>query len=221
MQRIRRPLDPIEIRVLGSLLEKQKTTPEYYPLSLNGLAAAANQKSNREPAMDIREEEIVAALERLQEMNLVWKVLGGRATKWEQNIEKKWELDAPMRSLLTLLFLRGAQTTGELRSRSERLHDFESLDEIESSMRKMLSDSDPYVMELPRRAGQKETRWMHLFAEIDPELLTATPTSSIPASASTSASTQRGSLEARVQSLEARIEEISLTLKKLLEKLGE
>jgi len=218
MQRIRRALDEVEIRLLGSLLEKQKTTPEYYPLSLNALAAAANQKSNREPAMEISDVEITGALDRLQEMNLVWKVLGNRAIKWEQNIEKKWELDAPMRGLLTLFFLRGPQTTGELRARSERLHDFASLEEVESALRRMRDDSDPYVIELPRRQGQKEVRWMHLFGEIEPETLAA---AAGPAVASAPAALPRGSLEARVQSLEIRTDEISVTLKKLLERLGE
>ena len=216
MLRIRRPLDPIELRVLGSLLEKQKTTPEYYPLSLNSLTAAASQKSNRDPVMEIPEVEIAGALDRLQEMNLVWKVLGGRATKWEQNVEKKWELDAPMRAILTLLFLRGAQTAGELRARSERLYDFASLEEVESTLQRLRIDEDPHVRELPRRPGQKETRWGHLYGPVDLEA-----TAEAEPAGTTQPALSRGSLESRVQALESRLEQLSSTLAKLLEKLGE
>lgn len=218
MKRIRRPLDRIELRILGSLLEKEKTTPEYYPLSLNSLTSAANQKSNREPVMEISEHEIAAALDRLQEMNLVWKVLGGRATKWEQNVEKKWELDPAMRALLTLLFLRGPQTVGELRGRSDRLYDFESLEEVESALRKMRDDSDAFVRELPRRPGQKESRWMHLFGDpVEDDVVNVPEERTQPSGAQP----PRGSLEARLQTVESRVDELSETMRRLLEKLGE
>src|SRR2546430_16706719 len=105
-----RELDPIEIRVLGCLMEKQLSTPEYYPLTLNALVAACNQKSNREPVMELSEEEDQRALDRLQDEKLVWKVLGGRAVRWEQNLGTNLQLDRRSKGLTTLLFLRGPQS---------------------------------------------------------------------------------------------------------------
>src|SRR4051794_20796895 len=126
-----RELDPVEIRVLGCLMEKQMATPEYYPLTVNALVAACNQKSNREPVIEVGESEVQKALDRLQDEKLVWRVLGGRATRWEHNLDANLQLDHRAKALLTLLLLRGAQTAGELRGRSDRLHAFEAIDEVE------------------------------------------------------------------------------------------
>lgn len=160
--RLPRPLDPVEIRVLGALLEKQQATPEYYPLTLNALIAACNQKSNRDPMLGLSEADVRSALERMREHVLVWQVGGSRSEKWEQNVEKRWELDSATRALMTLLLLRGAQTPGELRSRSDRLHTFASTTDIEAALRRLASGPEPLVAELPRAPGQKETRWTHL-----------------------------------------------------------
>lgn len=215
MLRTRRPLDQVELRVLGSLLEKQVTTPEYYPLSTNALVAACNQKSNRDPVLEIPEGEVSAALERLQEMNLVWRIIGGRATKWEQNVEKKWELDAASRAVITLLFLRGPQTAGELRGRSDRLFEFSTVDEVETILRKLRDDSDPFVTELPRQAGQKERRWMHLFAGAVDHADIVETSPPVPASRTSE------SLESRVSMLETKIEQISSELARLRSLLGD
>src|SRR5881628_1944101 len=126
-----RELDAIEIRILGSLAEKQMATPEYYPLTLNALVAACNQKSNREPVMELGESEIQRTLDRLQDEKLVWKVLGGRAVRWDHNVDTTWQLDRATKAIVTLLFLRGPQTAGELRGRSDRLHAFDSVAEVE------------------------------------------------------------------------------------------
>src|SRR5436305_5411385 len=107
-----RELDAIEIRVLGCLMEKQLATPEYYPLTLNAIVAAGNQKSNREPVMELGESEVQRALDRLQDEKLVWRVLGGRATRWEHNLDSQFQLDIRGKAVLTLLFLRGPQTPG-------------------------------------------------------------------------------------------------------------
>lgn len=162
-----RQLDAVEIRVLGSLAEKQMTTPEYYPLTVNALVAACNQKSNREPVMEAGESDVQSALDRLQQEKLVWKVMGGRAVKWEHNLDATLQLDRPSKAVLTLLLLRGAQTPGELRGRSDRLHRFESIAEVEETLRRL----DPLVREVSRRPGQKESRWIHLLGavEIPPE----------------------------------------------------
>src|SRR5581483_7301656 len=119
-----RELDPVEIRILGSLVEKQMATPEYYPLTLNALVAACNQKSNREPVMELSETDVQHALDRLQDEKLVWKVMGGRAVRWEQNLDSSLQIDRASKAVLGLLFLRGPQTAGELRSRSDRLYAF-------------------------------------------------------------------------------------------------
>lgn len=160
--RIPRPLDAIEVRILGSLMEKQLATPEYYPLTLNALLAAANQKSNREPVTELGEDEIERALGRLQDERLVWRVMGGRAVRFDHNLDTVWHLTRREKALLTLLFLRGPQTAGELRGRSDRLHSFESVTEVEETLRDMAAHSEPLVRQLPRRPGQKEERWAQL-----------------------------------------------------------
>jgi uncharacterized protein YceH (UPF0502 family) len=157
--RIPRTLDPVEIRVLGSLMEKQLSTPEYYPLTLNALVAACNQKSNREPVMELAEEEVQRALDRLQDEKLVWRVMGGRAVRFDHNLDNVWHLQRPEKALITLLFLRGPQTGGELRGRSDRLYTFGSVGEVEETLRDMAQHSEPLVRQLPRRPGQKEERW--------------------------------------------------------------
>lgn len=167
--RIPRNLDALEIRILGSLLEKQQTTPEYYPLTVNGLQAACTQKSNRDPVMEVTELDINAALDRLKEQQLVWRVLGGRSVRWEHNLDNLWELEAPAKALITLLLLRGSQTPGELRSRSERLYAFTSLEPVEETLRRLAEGPEPFVMERPRRPGQKEVRWTHLLGETSAE----------------------------------------------------
>src|SRR5258705_11176769 len=122
--RVPRTLDPVEVRILGALMEKQLTTPEYYPLTLNALVAAANQKSNREPVMDLTEQEIERALNRLQDEKLVWRVMGGRAVRFDHNVDTVWHLQRREKALMTLLFLPGPQTAGGLRGRSDRLPTF-------------------------------------------------------------------------------------------------
>ena len=135
--RLPRTLDPVEVRILGSLAEKQLSTPEYYPLTVNALVAACNQKSNREPVMELSENEVQRALDRLQDEKLVWKVMGGRAVRYDHNMDALWHIDSPAKALLTLLFLRGPQTAGEMRGRSDRLHSFDSVADVESRLRNL------------------------------------------------------------------------------------
>jgi uncharacterized protein YceH (UPF0502 family) len=162
--RLPRPLDPVEIRALGALLEKQQATLEYYPLTLHALVAACNQKSNRDPVVELSADQVEAALDRLREHVFVWKTGGSRAEKWEQNVEGRWQLDAPAKAVMTLLLLRGEQTPGELRGRSDRLHPFATTGDVEAALEKLAAGPEPLVAELPRRPGQKETRWTHLVA---------------------------------------------------------
>jgi uncharacterized protein YceH (UPF0502 family) len=209
--RVPRTLDPVEMRILGSLMEKQLTTPEYYPLTLNALVAAANQKSNREPVMELGESEVERALNRLQDEKLVWRVMGGRAVRFDHNVDTVWHLTRREKALLTLLFLRGPQTAGELRGRSDRLQTFESVPEVEELLRDMAAHSEPLVRQLPRRPGQKEERWAHTvggaIAEDAP---------------SVEASAPRGEpLAVRVQKLEEQMAALAAELHQLKEKLGE
>ena len=210
--RIPRTLDPNEIRILGSLMEKQLSTPEYYPLTLNALVAAANQKSNREPVMELSENDVQRALDRLQDEKLAWRVMGGRAVRFDHNLDKVWHLKAGEKAIMTLLFLRGPQTPGELRGRSDRLHKFESVAEVEDTLRDMSAHSEPLVRELQRTPGQKETRWGHTaggtIVEIEESVASTTPSGAEPVSV-------------RVARLEERVEQLTVQLRALMDKLGE
>ncbi len=207
-----RELDALEIRILGCLMEKQLATPEYYPLTANALVAACNQKSNRDPVMEVAESEVQRTLDRLQDEKLVWKVLGGRATRWDHNLDATWQLDRPAKAILTLLFLRGPQTGGEVRGRSDRLHSFEAIDDVEATIQRLAAGADAIVREVPRRSGQKESRWMHLLggapAMTEPE--TQEP-----------ASSQGEPLSLRVQRLEGEVALLVAELAALKAKLGE
>lgn len=155
-------LDAIQIRVLGALLEKEQATPEYYPLTVNALIAACNQKSNRDPVVALTETEVVEALDSLAVDTLVWRTDGARVERWRQSISRRLELDPEEKAVLTLLMLRGPQTVGELRSRSSRLHGFGSLTEIEDALRRLTGEGRELVVELARQPGQKENRWAQL-----------------------------------------------------------
>jgi|SRR5687768_5343883 len=210
--RIPRTLDAVELRVLGSLMEKQLATPEYYPLTLNALVAAANQKSNREPVMELGEDEIQRALHRLQDEKLVWKVMGGRAVRFDHNLDTVWHLNRSEKALITLLFLRGPQTAGELRGRSDRLQQFESVAVVEQLLREMAAHSEPLVQRLARRSGQKEERWAHTVGgEIAEPAPVEAPVAAVGGEP----------LSTRVANLEERIVTLERILAELKEKLGE
>lgn len=208
--KIERPLDEIEIRVLGSLLEKQQSTPDVYPLSLNALRTACNQSTSREPVMNLSEEQLRGAIETLQEIGLVWRVHGSRAEKFEHNLDRQWGLDAPARAVMTLLLLRGPQTPGELRARSERLHPFASVAEVEDVLAREAATEEPLVRELERLPGQKESRWAHLAGSAEPV--------SAPADAPRTAAV---SLTARVETLEESVRMLGERLAALEKALGE
>jgi uncharacterized protein YceH (UPF0502 family) len=211
--RVPRTLDPVEVRLLGSLIEKQLTTPEYYPLTLNALLAAANQKSNREPVMELGESEVARALDRLQDEKLVWRVMGGRAVRFDHNLDNVWHLNRREKALLALLFLRGPQTSGELRGRSDRLQSFDTVAEVEEILRDMAAHSEPLVRILPRRPGQKEERWAHTTGGAIVETAPVADTHEV-----------RGGGEpmtVRVQRLEEQVAALTAALDELKAKLGE
>src|ERR1700723_3474862 len=159
-------LTTIEARGLGSLIEKDITTPEYYPLSLNALMNACNQKSNRDPVMQLDEDTVRDALDGLQQQRMAGPARGAdsRVTKFEQRLQEVFNFTRAETAVLCVLLLRGPQTPGELRGRSERLHRFEALDEVQSALQKLMQRDPPLAKVLPRQPGTKESRYAHLLA---------------------------------------------------------
>jgi len=160
-------LTEIEIRVLGSLIEKQLATPEYYPLTLNALVAAGNQKSSRDPVVNYNETQVLAAIDDLRDKNLVYVFYGSssRTPKYKHMTPEVLELSTAQVALLCVLMLRGAQTVGELRERTGRLYEFSDFNEVEEALNALVAnDIQPLVARLPRQTGQKESRLAHLLA---------------------------------------------------------
>jgi uncharacterized protein YceH (UPF0502 family) len=158
-------LNPTEARVLGSLIEKQITTPEYYPLTLNSLTAACNQKNNRNPVTSLPESEVEDALYSLREKNLAYVFHGStsRVPKYKHVAPEVLQLTPPELAAITVMLLSGPQTVGEVRTRGSRLYEFSGLEEVEQTLHALgARDPDPLVVKLPRQAGQKEARFAHL-----------------------------------------------------------
>ncbi|MFL6234574.1 MAG: YceH family protein [Thermoanaerobaculia bacterium] len=214
--RIPRKLDAVEVRVLGSLLEKEQTSPETVPMTVNALLAACNQKTNREPVMQLSEDQVVTALDWLRQEVLAWRSEGARTERWQQSVSRRWGLDRAGKALITLLLLRGPQTAGELRTRSERLYPFATLEEAEEALRRLAAEDEPLVMELPRRPGQKEARWTHLIGEASPE---PEPEEVFEAGDS-AAPSPRAALASRVERLEEVVERLAAELEELKKQLG-
>ena len=159
-------MNAAEVRVLGSLMEKEATTPDYYPLSLNALVHACNQKSNREPVMELDEASVREALDSLNRKGLAGatSTAESRVAKYEHRIGETFNLGRRESALLCVLLLRGPQTPGELRGRSERMHRFDDLGEVESALQRLIGFEPPLVKMLPRQPGTKEARYVHLLS---------------------------------------------------------
>jgi uncharacterized protein len=172
-------LDPTDQRVLGSLMEKQTTVPASYPLSGNALRSACNQTSNRDPVLDLDQQEVDRTARSLKErglLRIVWSDTGRRTLKYHQILDERLGLPPDERALLTVLLLRGEQAPGELRTRTERLHQFADRGEVEACLRRMASRPQPLVRELDRRPGQQDHRWIHLLGPVpQPVAAVATP----------------------------------------------
>jgi uncharacterized protein YceH (UPF0502 family) len=198
-----------EIRVLGSLIEKSKTTPDYYPMTLNGLVTACNQKSARHPVVDYDNETVVLALDSLKKKQLSANVLGdGRTLKYRHALAVNYPLDPAETSVLCLLMLRGPLTSGEIKSNSGRLHDFEDLQEVQQTLENLAGYDTPFVQQLPKKPGQKEARYCHLFApvpEFDENDFTAEP-----------ARRNVSELENRLVKVENELEELKALVDKLM-----
>lgn len=213
-------LSPLEARVIGCLLEKQVTTPEQYPLSINGVVTACNQKTNREPVMTLSEAEVQNQLDMLVKRHYLRTVsgFGNRVTKYEQRFCNSEFGDLKLTSaevaLVTTLLLRGAQTPGELRGRAQRMHEFSDMAEVENTLERLATREDgPFVVRLPREPGKRESRYMHLFSgEVDLQTIAAGQ----PESAQID-----DDLRTRVEALESEVAELKQRLESLLAHLGE
>lgn len=171
-------LDAAEVRVLGCLAEKDLATPDYYPLSLHALTAACNQKTNREPVVQYTEADVHAALHSLEQKGWARSVLeqGSRVTKYGHCLVERLGLRRPEQAVLTVLLLRGPQTAGELRARTERLYDFPDIDAVLNSLRRLAErEPAPLVCQLERQPGMKENRWAHLLSGMPVQVPAAAP----------------------------------------------
>jgi len=207
-------LTEIEARVLGSLIEKDITTPDYYPLSLNALVNACNQKNNRDPVMTLDENSVRDALSTLQEKRLAGPATGAdsRVTKYEHRLQEAFNFDRREIAIICVLLLRGAQTPGEFRGRTDRMYHFEALEDVVSTLDRLAHRDPPLVAALPRQPGTKETRYMHLFSGDVPQQVyverAPTPTTAV----SVSTADRISALEAEVASLRTGLTEVQQQL---------
>ena len=211
-------LTEIETRVLGSLIEKDITTPDYYPLSLNALVNACNQKNNRDPVMTLDESAVRSALSSLQEKRLAGPASGAdsRVAKYEHRLQEVFNFDRREIAVLCVLLLRGPQTPGELRTRTERMYHFEALDDVVSTLERLAQRDPPLARILPRQPGTKESRYTHLFSGEPPEQPSVerapTPASAYSASNASVSNDRLSQLEAEVSRLRAELSEVQQQL---------
>ena len=226
-------LDPTQIRVLGALIEKEIVTPETYPLSLNALLAACNQRSSRDPVMDLAEDEVRQALHTLEDMGLTSVVRDSRVAKYEHRIRTVLNLRRDETAILCLLFLRGPQTPGELRARADRLYSFDGLEGVESTLGRLTAapeasegdesstrDLRPLVVVLPRQPGSREARYAHLLGgpveaaarESSSDRIRARGASAMEPGAEPAIATRISDLEAEVAVLKAAVARIEASL---------
>jgi uncharacterized protein YceH (UPF0502 family) len=208
-----RHLTPIEARVLGTLMEKARTVPDSYPLSLNAVVAGCNQKSSREPAMNVTDAQAQEALDALKQLTLVFQSSGSRVARWEHNFQRAVGVPEQSAVLLGLLMLRGPQTAGELRINSERWYRFADISSVEAFLDELQSRPDekggPLVVKLPRAPGMREQRWAHLLAgPVD------------VSEAAASAPAADAALEARVAALEDEVAALRTALRHVFDQLG-
>lgn len=207
-------LDDTELRVLGSLMEKSRTTPDYYPMTVNSLIAACNQKTSRNPVVQYNEETVVLALNTLKRRGLVSTATGGtdRVVKYKHNFAIIYPVIPSQVAIICLLILRGPQTPGEINTNSGRLYEFESIEEVQDILETLASGDLPFIKQLPRRTGQKEVRYMHLLSSVtewnDDEFTQETSKRS------------SGDLEARVAKLEQELAELKEAFDKLMKELS-
>ena len=204
-------LSLLETRVLGVLVEKQHTVPDSYPLTLNALVSGCNQKNSRDPVMEATETEVQAAIDRLKTLSLVMESSGSRVMRYSQNVGKVLAIPPQSVALLAVLFLRGAQTAGELRINTDRLHKFGDILAVEGFLNEMAErGAGPLVRELARAPGARETRWAHL--------LSGEP--AIPAASSDAAPAESSVGVSELAAMNARIDALEATVARLCQELG-
>lgn len=206
-------LSEVETRVIGCLVEKHLTTPEYYPLTLNALLAACNQKTNRDPVVNYDDQTVEQALDSLRDKNLVYVFYGSssRVPKYKHMLPSVYELSPPEVAVISVLMLRGAQTLGELNQRTNRLYEFSGLNEINETLEGLIKRDEPLVVKLERQIGQKEARYAHLLSgAIDMEAMANLR--------ETSGGQTRND---RIAELEREIENLRSELNSLREEFGE
>ncbi len=214
-------LSLLETRVLGVLAEKQRTVPDSYPLTLNSLVSGCNQKSSRDPVIEATESEVLVALDNLRGLSLLVETSGGRASRYAHNIERVLHIPTQSTALLATLMLRGAQTAGELRINSERLHKFADISSVESFLAELAERAaGGLVVELPRQPGSRENRWMHLLSgtpviedQVSAKSASFTPSSDVTVG-------EIAALKANLSKLEGEVSELRAMLAKLYAELG-
>ena len=214
------PLTDVDVRILGSLIEKELTTPDYYPLSLNALTNACNQTSNREPVVHYDEDTVGRAIEGLRKRSLVRVVQqsGSRVSKYRHLVNETLGLVTRQTAVLSVLMLRGPQTVGELRTRTERLVRFESLEEVETVLEQLMERTpDPIAVRLPRQPGQKEVRYAHLLAgevtyEAPPDRPAHSPAAHAPRAAAEGGPDRVAALEQAVEELRREVTDLRAQL---------
>jgi uncharacterized protein YceH (UPF0502 family) len=206
-------LSPVAARVLGSLVEKEITTPEYYPLSLNALANACNQKNNREPVMNLDEDQIRQALHQLEDDGLAGPARGAdsRVAKYEHRLQEVFNFTRGEIAVVCVLLLRGPQTPGELRGRGERMHRFEELGDVQSTLQRLMQREPPLVKVLPRQPGTKEARYAHLFSGEPAEAVAAVETIEYAGTGSSLAQ-----MEAEIAALREEVAELRAQVERVL-----
>jgi uncharacterized protein YceH (UPF0502 family) len=206
-------LDAAELRVLGSLMEKSKTTPDYYPMTINSLTLACNQKTSRRPVVNYDDDTVAQALNTLKRRGLISTATGGsiRSVKYKHNFAIVYPVLPSEVAIICLLMLRGPQTPGEINTNSGRMYEFESIEEVQEKLERLSSPELPFLMQLPRRPGQKEVRYAHLLSGV-PEFTDDDFNDDAPVS-------NRGALEARVTKLETELAELREAFDKLMKEL--
>lgn len=203
-------VDAIEARILGSLIEKEATTPEAYPLTANALLLACNQKNNRDPVLELEPGEVGHALRVMEERGLVRSVHGARAQRYEHRFNQSWSVTLKQQAILSVMLLRGPQTVAELLNRCERLQAFGDAEEVRLALDRLMQRSPALVIKLGRQSGQREDRYMHLLC--GPVDEAAFVGSARPSSGERA---DRSDIESRLESLEARVAELEAELQQL------
>ncbi|MDB5007445.1 MAG: hypothetical protein JWP45_1838 [Mucilaginibacter sp.] len=207
-------LDAAELRVLGSLMEKSKTTPDYYPMTINSLTLACNQKTSRRPVVQYDEDTVAQALNTLKRRGLISTATGGsiRSVKYKHNFAIVFPVLPAEVTIICLLILRGPQTPGELNTNSGRMYEFESIEDVQALLERLSTPEMPFLMQLPRRPGQKEVRYVHLLGGI-PDINEEDFADDAPTRNTTG-------LEARVARLETELAELQEAFNKLMKELS-